>query len=77
MYITITLKINNCKFDIKIDNRQKVFAVLEILKQRRLVLLDTFPFFYKSYQKEKIISAYSTFEESEIHSGDIIEAIIK
>ncbi len=76
MYITITVKIRDEEFDIKIDNRQKIYVLLEILNEGLGLSCKVFPLFYKSHENKRIVSAYSTFEQSEIYSGDVLEAII-
>jgi|GEM_PF-5543025 len=76
MYITITVKINDAEYNIKIDNRQKIYVLLEILKESGSCVCDIFPTFYKSHQNKDIVSAYNTFEQSEINSGDVLEAIL-
>lgn len=76
MYITITLKIQDYDYTIKIDCRQKIYIALETLKKSGQCILDIFPVCYKSLQMQKIVSAYCTFQEANIHTGDIIQAMI-
>lgn len=76
MYITITVKIKSIDYDIKIDRRQKIYVALEMLKSSGNTSIQYIPTFYKSYQNQRIVSAYNTFEQSKVYSGDILEAII-
>ena len=76
MYITITLRIKDYDYTIKIDCRQKIYIALETLKKSGQCLLDIFPVFYKSLQMQKVVSAYCTFQEANIYTGDIMQAII-
>lgn len=76
MYITVTVKIKSIYYDIKIDRRQKIYVALEILKSSGNTSVQFIPAFYKSYQNQRIVSAYNTFEQSKIYSGDVLEAII-
>lgn len=76
MYITITIRINNVDYNIKIDNRQKIYMALKILMESGACNITVLPDFYKSVQKKKIISAYNTFEEAGIYTGDILDAVI-
>lgn len=76
MYITITVRINGTEYNIRIDKRQKLYVVFEILKKSGKCMCDIFPVFYKSHHNKKIISSFNTFEQSGINSGDILEAIL-
>lgn len=76
MYITITVKINSVEYNIRIDKRQKIYVLFEILKNSEKCMCDTFPSFFKSYHNRKIVSSFNTFEQSEINSGDVLEAIL-
>jgi len=76
MYITITLRIKNCDYTIQIDRRQKIYIALETLKKSGQCLLEVFPVCYKSLQMQKIVSAYCTFQEANIYTGDVMQAMI-
>ncbi len=76
MYITITLRIKNCDYTIQIDRRQKIYIALETLKKSGQCFLEVFPVYYKSLQMQKIVSAYYTFQEANIYTGDIMQAMI-
>jgi hypothetical protein len=75
MYITITIQIEEFEYNIRIDRRQKVYMAQKILAESGNSFASALPDFYKSKQTNRIISAYNTFEEAGIYTGDILEAI--
>lgn len=74
MFITVTMQMGNKKYDLKIDNNQPIINSTEILKQSRKYDGET-AVFYRSKISENVISAYLTFLDAGIYSGDILEAI--
>lgn len=76
MYITITMKIHNCKINIRVDKRQKIADVFAVLKNRQGLKNTPSPVFYKSLQNKSLVSSFNTFEYENIYSGDILEAIL-
>ncbi|MFV0551407.1 MAG: hypothetical protein ACK5L6_05740 [Anaerorhabdus sp.] len=75
MFITITININNQKYDIKIDRRRKVIDVLQALKEEGIISYDNQINYLKSVQYEKVVSTNKTFEELEIVEGDCLAFI--
>ena len=75
MFITITLKLNNGKADIRIDSQQKILVALEVLRDSGRLLSGEMPNFYRSKLNERIVSAYKTFQDEKIYDGDILEAV--
>lgn len=76
MYITITVinKNNNNKYDLKVDKNQKIIEFLKIINESLNMNLNINNInFIKSITKNKLMSIYSTFEEENIYTGDIIE----
>ena len=74
MFITVTMQMGNRKYDLKIDNNQPIINSIEILKQSRKYDGET-AVFYRSKISENVVSAYLTFFDAGIYSGDILEAI--
>jgi len=75
MYITLTICFDKNKFDVRIDSRQEIMAVYKTLYESGKVKLLKVPCWYRSDAKECMVSAYRTFEEEGIYSGDILTAI--
>lgn len=75
MYITVTIVINDKSYDIRVDNRQKIYECIKILKSRIRSINDTDINFFKSYIHNRIVSKYLTFEEAGIFGGDILSAV--
>lgn len=75
MYITVTIVINDKSYDIRVDNRQKIYECIKILKSRIRSINDTDINFFKSYIHNRTVSKYLTFEEAEIFGGDILSAV--
>ncbi|EGT3606058.1 hypothetical protein ACSXEW_03505 [Clostridium perfringens] len=74
MYITITLKINEKDYDLKVDKRQTIIEFLKIINESLNLNININEInFVKSITHKKQISTYFTFEESEIFTGDILE----
>ncbi len=75
MYITVTIVINDKSYDIRVDNRQKIYECIKILKSRIRSINDTDINFFKSYIHNRTVSKYLTFEEAGIFGGDILSAV--
>lgn len=76
MYITITLKINEKDYDLKVDKRQTIIEFLKIINESLNLNININEInFVKSITHKKQISTYFTFEESGIFTGDILEVI--
>ncbi len=75
MYITVTIVINDKSYDIRVDNRQKIYECIKILKSRIRSIDDTDIYFLKSYIHNQTVSKYLTFEEAGIFGGDILSAV--
>lgn len=76
MYITITLIINKFKIDIRVDKRQKISALFDVLKSKGLLDGVSSPNFYKSLLNKRTVSSFNTFEDENIYSGDVLKAIL-
>jgi len=62
----------NASFDIQIDCRQKIEAVAKILAQSD----SSYDIhFYRSRMQNRTVSAFNTFEEEGIYTGDELIAI--
>ncbi|MDM0612518.1 hypothetical protein QTH09_15995 [Clostridium perfringens] len=74
MYITITLKINEKNYDLKVDKRQTIIEFLKIINESLNLNININEInFVKSITHKKQVSTYFTFEDSEIFTGDILE----
>jgi len=76
MYITVTLQYKDKAFDISLDNRQKLTVGLQTLKDNQKVSYEKEPDFYRSEMQKRVVSAYRTFADEQIASGDKLTAII-
>lgn len=76
MYITITMKVNDRIINIRVDKRQTISDVYEVIKDREGLTNTPLPKFYKSFQNRKLISSLNTFEQEQIYSGDILDAVL-
>jgi len=76
MYITVTLQYKDKAFDISLDNRQKLTVGLQTLQDNQKVSYEKEPDFYRSEMQKRVVSAYRTFEDEQIASGDKLTAII-
>lgn len=76
MYITITIinKRTKAKYDLRINKNQKIIEFLRILNEELNLNINlNKTSFIKSITKKKLISIYSTFEDEDVYTGDIIE----
>lgn len=72
MNITVTYKTPANENIVQIDRRQEIGAGLHILQETGK---DTYlgePDFFRSYTLGQMVSAYCTFEELSIYSGDVL-----
>lgn len=76
MYITITMKVNDRIINIRVDKRQTISDVYAVIKDREGLTNIPLPKFYKSFQNKKLISSLNTFEQEQIYSGDILDAVL-
>lgn len=77
MNITITYKNGEEENIVQIDQRQEVEAGLRILQETGKSSVIGKPDFFRSDNLGNIVSAYCTFEELGVFSGDIISTINK
>ncbi len=77
MYITVSYKDGFNENIIQIDRRQEIGAGLKILQETGRSKYQGSPDFFLSKQLMKTVSAYCTFEESEIYSGDDLMPVDK
>ena len=75
MFITITLKIGDDKIDIRIDSEQKISVGLEVLRESGKMIGGKMPSYFRSKQRERLVSTYRTFQDEGIYDGDVLEAI--
>ena len=75
MNITVTIKDPCCENIIQIDRLQQIKAGLDILQETGKTAYMGKPTFYKSEALGMIVSAYLSFEDLGIYSGDILSVI--
>lgn len=75
MYITLTMHFGNQSFDISVDSRQEIMAVYRTLYEAGRIKPLKVSHWYRSTAKECMVSAYRTFDEEGIYSGDILTAV--
>ena len=76
MYISITLKLKEESFDIKVDDRQTIMSILEVLSKAGTYNGKNDIDFFKSKMNNKLISTYMTLNEQNILKGDHLTAIM-
>lgn len=76
MYITITVQLGDEEASLKIDNRQEIQAAIEILRESGRWKTQLRPDYYRSDMRERMVSAYKTFEEEKIYDGDRLTAVL-
>ena len=72
MNITVTYRTPMGENIVQIDRRQELAAGLRILQETGKDLFFEKPAFFRSYTLGKMVSAYCTFEELGIYSGDVL-----
>lgn len=68
----ITVKQDKKAIDVKVDEKQKIIDVFDVLDQKRLISVSDF-YKVRSIRKGQIIIALKSFKENEIYNGDILE----
>ena len=77
MNITVTYKTaTDQERIVQIDQRQEVCAGLRVLQESGKLPQLIRPDFFRSDSLGKVISAYCTFEELGIYSGDVLSPIV-
>ena len=74
MNITVTYKTPEYENIVQIDRRQEIDAGLSVLQETGKTNYSGEPGFFRSYSLRQMVSAYCTFEELDIYSGDILIA---
>lgn len=72
MNITVTYKTPVSENIVQIDRRQEIGAGLKILQETGKDMYIGKPDFFRSYTLGRMVSAYCTFEELGIYSGDVL-----
>lgn len=72
MNITVTYRTPMGENIVQIDRRQELGAGLRILQETGKDMFFEKPDFFRSYSLGKMVSAYCTFEELGIYSGDVL-----
>lgn len=75
MNITVTYKTPTDERIIQIDRRQDILSGLTVLEQTGVLAFDGKPDFFHSKSLGRIVSAYCSFEELGIYSGDVLSVI--
>lgn len=73
--ITVTLYFSSGEYHLKIDPRQNITSAFLILREKGMLPQMREPDFYFSTLRRRMVSAYRTFEEQEIYTGDKLWAI--
>lgn len=71
MSIMFTLQINNTKFNLKVDENQKIIDTFKILKENYINIPEISQI--KSKNNSKYISVFSTYKQEKIYTGDILK----
>ena len=77
MNITVTFRDGSGENIIQIDQRQELWVGLRILQETGKTTYAASPDFFRSEALGKVVSAYLSFEDLGIFSGDILTAIDK
>jgi len=75
MFINITMEADGNRRDIRIDSEQKIRDGLMVLRQSGKLPMGAFPDYFRSHLNQRAVSAYKTFSEEGVFSGDILSAI--
>ncbi len=75
MYITVTITTTEQQYHIQIDNKQRVAAGIEILAATGKTTAKPVDY-YRSKMQKRIVSAYNTFEQEHIQSGDELTLLV-
>lgn len=71
MSIIFTLQINNNKFDLKVDENQKIVDTLRTLNENNIDVPNVSQI--KSKNNNKYVSVFSTYRQGNIYTGDILK----
>ena len=74
MFITVTMKMGDNKYNLKIDNSQPIINAVQILRESKKYNGET-ALFYRSKLSQNVVSGYLSFKDAEIFSGDVLEII--
>ena len=74
MYITVTMKMKDQSFDIRVDNRQVIREAEEILRSSGRYCGGSSDF-YRSLLQCEIVSGYLSFLDAGINSGDVLAQV--
>jgi uncharacterized ubiquitin-like protein YukD len=75
MHINITIDAGGQRFDISIDDRQRICEAAAILKESGRYRGDAGIRFYKSALNHAVVSGNHTFQGCGILDGDLLSAI--
>ncbi len=75
MHITVTFKDSSSENIIQIDQRQELRVGLRVLQETGKTSYAASPDFFRSEALGKVVSAYRSFEDLGIFSGDILTVI--
>ena len=75
LFITVTIETSGVQADIRIDSQQKIGEGLKVLRSSNKLPQGSNPDFFRSNVKERLVSAYKTFNEESIFDGDILTVI--
>lgn len=74
MFIIITLELNSNKYNLKIDDNQKILSGIQVLKDSKKYSGEI-PMFLKSKMKQETICSNMTFKDAMVDTGDLLTAI--
>jgi len=76
MYINITIKQQQHKFDLRIDSEQNISQGLKVLTDSGKLPADNQTYdYFRSFVRNTLVSANKTFAQEFIYDGDILEAV--
>lgn len=75
MQITVTFISKETRIDLRIDNRQKIIDTMKTVEETGWLFTDGEDenYYVKSLRKSRRISAFCSYEEAGIYSGDVLE----
>jgi uncharacterized ubiquitin-like protein YukD len=76
MFISVTVQAGSESRDIRIDSEQRLVDSLAVLRQSGKLPDGSIPDYFRSRLKERLVSAYRTFADEQVHDGDVLTAII-
>ncbi|MCL2365357.1 MAG: hypothetical protein FWC71_11955 [Defluviitaleaceae bacterium] len=76
MYINVTIKQQQQRFDIRIDSEQNIIEGLKVLTDSGKLPADNHTYdYFRSFVRNTLVSANKTFAQEFIYDGDILEAV--